>query len=282
VTSVGEIIKSVLPFGLSSSLPGLRVVLRAMFKKQLLLMIRYRVNFFFRLASMYLLFAVIFFGGKAATSRVGGEVSEFSSTFEGIIVGWFLLTMVQASYSSLHSNVTSESQWGTLEQLYMSPYGFGWIMALKNIVNVLFAVLWGVMMLILMMVTTWTWFIIDIFTIAPIIIFTILPVLGIGLVSAGLALIYKKIGGVNSIMQFVFIGLIAVPVTDQSLLQLLPVAQGSAMLQEAMRNGVKIWEFSLFELIILVVPGLIYYIIGYVVFRYCEHVARRKGVMGHY
>lgn len=261
---------------------GRHVLLRAMVVKRLLLTVRYRVNLLFQLLGLYVFFAIVFFGGQAAVSRAVNGPTSLSSTFEGFIVGWFLWTMAQTAYQNVHSDITSESQWGTLEQLYISPYGFGWVMGLKSAVNVLLSVFLGGVLLVLMMVTTWTWFTVDVVTLVPIIVLTIMSVLGLGFVVGGLALVYKKVGSINNLMQFVLMGLIAAPVADKPLLNFLPLAQGSAMLQEAMRDGVALWEFSTVDISILVGTGVGYFTIGFLVFSYASKVARRRGVMGHY
>ncbi|ELY79455.1 hypothetical protein C486_10659 [Natrinema gari JCM 14663] len=254
-----------------------------MVMKQLLLLVRYRVNFIIQIVSMYLFFAVIFFGGKAVARNIGGgAVGALSSTFDGLIVGWFLWTMAQSAYSGLQGEITSESMRGTLEHLYLSPYGFGSVMCLKIIVNVLLSFFWGAVMLVSMMVTTQIWLTVDLLTILPIIIFSLMSVIGIGFGIAGLALIYKKVGSISNLMQFGLVGLIAAPVTGISLLRFLPLAQGSAMLQMAMQEGVALWDYSLRNIALLVGTGIFYFVLGYLLFIYCATIARKRGVMGHY
>jgi ABC-2 type transport system permease protein len=107
-------------------------------------------------------------------------------------------------------------------------------------------------------------------------------VVGIGFVFAGLALLYKRIENVSQLMQFVFLGLISAPVVGIPVLRLLPLVQGSALLQEAMQNGVRLWEFSVIDLSVLVGSAVVYSLLGYLVFRWCTNRARRIGVMGHY
>ncbi|OLZ42660.1 ABC transporter [Natrinema saccharevitans] len=245
-------------------------------------MLRYPIDFAFQIVAMYLFFVGVFFGGQAIVDQVANGVEGFGETFEGIIVGWFLWTMAQTAYMGLQQDVTAESRWGTLEQLFMSPYGFNTVMSLKTIVNVLFAFLWGFVVLLLMMVTTQRWLVVDFWTVIPITILTLMPAIGIGFGIGGLALVYKKISSINSIMQFVLIGLIAAPVTDAPLVGVLPLAQGSTMLQTAMRDGTALWEFSLVDLSILLGTGLAYFLVGFVVFYYASRVARKRGVMSHY
>jgi ABC-2 type transport system permease protein len=256
-------------------------LLRAVVHKQLLLLVRYPVNTAAQLVSLYLLFAVIFFGGQAAAGEVGGA-QAMSDTFDGLIVGWFLWTMSISAYFGLSTNVTQESQWGTLEQLYMSPYGFGTVMGTKVVSNVLVSMLQGLVILALMLATTRRTRPVDLLTILPISVFALMSVAGVGFVFAGAALVYKRIGSVQQLVQFAFIGLIAAPVGEVPWLRYLPLAQGSSMLQRAMGDGVGLTGFSAFEWGVLVGTAVAYVTVGYAVFRYLTRVARRRGVMGHY
>lgn len=257
---------------------GYLTLLWAIFRMNLLLTFRYRVNFIAQLIGMYLFFAMIFFGGQAA---VGGA-NTLGGTLDALIVGWFLLTMAQDAYSSLSAEVTQESRWGTLEQLFMSPYGFGLILSAKIFANLAISLLAGLFMLVLMLLTTGRTLILDVITIAPIVVLTLLSVVGLGYMFAGLALIYKQIDNISQLMQFGIIGLIAAPAADMVILMGLPLVQGSAMLQDTMREGVRLWEFSPFELGVLIAVAVIYWGIGYFIFTFCLHVARRRGVMSHY
>lgn len=259
------------------------ILLWTMLRMNFLLMIRYKVNFAVQLVGMYLFFALIFFGGQEAVrSTGGGGMSSLGSTLDSVIVGWFLWTMAQNAYSSLSGVVTQESRWGTLEQLYMSPHGFGRIMSTKIIVNLVLSLIMGSIMLALMLLTSGRTLAIDLITVFPIVVLTLMSIIGIGFVIGGLTLIYKKLSSVSSLMQIVLIGLIAAPAAEIFMLRFLPLVHGSWMLQAAMRDGVKIWEFDPINLGILVGTGVVYTVIGYLVFRICSQIARKRGVMGHY
>ena len=263
-------------------LAGIPTLLWAIAYKQFLLIVRYRVNFVGRIVGTYLFFAILFFGGQAAVAGVGGTTAGMDATLDGFIVGWFLFTMAQSAYFSLSRGVTVESEWGTFEQLYMSPYGFGAVMAGKVLVNIIESVFFGAIILILMLVTTGRTLTVDVLTLAPVIALGLLSIVGIGFVFAGLTLIYKKIQSFGQFIQFAIIGLIAAPVAEIPVLRALPLVQGSSMMQDTMRHGIRLWEFPTVDLAILVVVGLFYSLAGYAVFRYCSHVARKRGVMGHY
>ena len=262
-------------------LAGRHVMLAAVLYKKALLLVRYPVNTGAQVFSIYMFFAVIFFGGKAAAESMGGGMA-LTPTLEGLIVGWFLWTMSIIAYFSLSTNVTQEAQWGTLEQLYMSPYGFGSVVAAMVVANLLESLVWGGTILALMLLTTSQTLAVDLLTIVPISVLALMSVVGIGFVFGGLALLYKRIENVSQLMQFVLIGLIAAPVAGVSPLRFLPLVQGSAMLQAAMRQGTHLWQFPTVDLVILVGTALLYSLAGYGVFLLLGRRARRKGVMGHY
>lgn len=255
---------------------SLLALIRVLVYKHLILLVRYPVNTATRLLTLVVLFAVVFFGGQA----VAGP--SLTDSLDGIIVGFFLFTLSITAYSGLAWNVTHEAQWGTLERLFMSPYGLGTVMAVKTLVNVLMSFFWAAVLLVIMMVTTDRWLTIDPLTIIPILGLTLMSVVGIGFLFAGLALLYKRIESVFQIVQFGFIGLIAAPTGKIELLKLLPVTHGSHLTQIAMKNGIHLWEFPLGELGLLVVTSLFYLLAGYYCFYRASIEARTRGVMGHY
>jgi ABC-2 type transport system permease protein len=258
---------------------GLRGFLRffvAAFRKKLLLLVRYPVNTVSQFGTILLVFLVVFYGGNAVAP------AAISDSIEGIIVGYLLWSMSITAYSGLSWGVTREAQWGTLEQLFMSPFGFGPVMVVKTVVNVLESFLWGSATLLVMMVVTGRWLSVDPLTVLPLGALAIAPAVGIGFAFGGLAIRFKRIENAFQLAQFVFIGLIAAPVAQYPLMKWLPLAQGSQLLQTAMTDGVALWNLPSGELAVLVVTALGYLLVGYAAFHYCQRWARREGVMGHY
>lgn len=245
-------------------------------RKRILLLIRYPVNTLSQFLTIYLLFLVIFLGGRAVAP------ATITDSLAGIIVGYLLWTMSLTAFAGLSWNVTREAQWGTLEQLYMSPFGFGHVMAIKMVVNVVESFLWGAGILVLMMATTGQLVHVDPVTVVPLIALSVAPAVGIGFALGGVAVRFKRIENAFQIVQFVLIGLIAAPISDVPLVQWLPLAQGSAMLQRTMAQGASLWALPLEELVVLMVTGVGYLALGFLVFQWCQRWARRAGVMGHY
>lgn len=263
------------------STPWVWTLWRAQIKKRLLLTVRYRVNFLGNLVSTYMTFAVLFFGGQAAVYAVGpaGNIGE---TLSGLVVGWFLYVTAMSAYNGLSRTIASESKRGTLEQLYMTPYGFGRVMSGIVITSVINSLLFGLIALSLALVTAQRPLSLNLLTVLAVVALGLFSICGVGFAFGGLALIYKRIGSIAQLMQYVIIATIAAPLIDVPGAHLVPLGQSSTMLQDAMRRGVRLWEFPPAELGVLVGVAVAYLAVGYVVFRVCSRVARRRGVMGEY
>ncbi|WP_049924387.1 ABC transporter [Halopiger djelfimassiliensis] len=268
--------ESSLPTGTDRRLRHLLALGRQLLVKRFVLLVRYPVNTLGRFLTTFVFFLVIFFGGQA----MGGPA--FDDSLGGLIVGFFLFTLTVTAYSGLAWNITREAQWGTLEQLFMSPHGFGTVFVLKSIVNVLESFLWGFSMLGAMVVLTGQPLVVDVVTIVPIATLALLSVIGIGFLFAGLALLYKRLENVFQLVQFAFVGLIAAPAADTPAVTVLPLVKGSELLLIAMNDGTSLGEFPLADLGLLFAVGVGYAGLGYVAFHLAQRRARRRGVMGHY
>ena len=255
---------------------SLRTLSRAVAVKELILLRRYPVDSASQLFTIYLYFLVLFFGGQ---TLMGPTIVE---SFNGIIIGFFLWTIASLAFGHLAWTVTLEAQWGTFEQLYMSPFGIGTVMLVKAAVGLLFNFGWGVLMLILMVITSGRSLALDIDTVLVLGFLTIVPAVGIGFVFAGLAVLYKRIESFIQLMNIGFIGLIAAPVGDFPWLKVLPLAQGSYLLRQNMEQNRTLWELPPVELFVLLLTGVVYLGLGYAVFRWSQHRARRDGLLGQY
>lgn len=223
--------------------------------------------------TLYMIFLFVFLGAK---SFLGNK------TIEGIVVGFWIWGSTLDSYSLLSLSLISEARLGTLEQLFMIPYGFKWVSAAMIIANFIYSFLIQSLILILMMITTGKFLHLDVVSIIPLWIITIIAIHGLGFMLGGLALIYKRISSSYQIMQLVFAFLIAAPVEKHLYLKFLPLGLGYRMIQKVMHDGIKIWELPGTDLLILSFTSFFYLFIGFAVFSYFEKKARNMGVLSHY
>lgn len=259
-----------------ASLTESYVLARAVAYKSLILRVRYAFNTVTNLFTIYVFFALLFFGGRAVAPQA------ITNSLTGIIVGFFLLLMATVAYSDLSWELVREAQWGTLEQLYMSPLGFRRVVFLKTAVNILVAFAFGVVLLGLMLLTTGKGLALDPLTVVPLGILALGPAVGVGYVLGGLALLFKRVENVFQIVQFSFVGLVAAPVDAYPLLKLLPLALGADLLRSAMGEGLRLWQLPATDLALLVVEAVVYVAVGHVVFGWLARRARAGGKLGKY
>jgi ABC-2 type transport system permease protein len=251
-------------------------LLKAVIYRDILIWVRYPLNAALGIFMGVFFFALMFYGG----TLVAGPA--FSDSIEGLIVGYFLWTLSLGAYSGIMNDIQSEASWGTLERHFMTPFGFGPVVFAKSIAIVFRTFMTSAVVLVVMLLITGTALELNFVTVLPVATLTIAGALGLGLVMGGLSVLYKRISNVANLLQFAFIGLISAPAFDIPWLRVLPLAQGSAMLQRAMLDGTRLWEFDLLTIAVLLGTSLFYLLSGYAIFGLATRRARRLGVLGDY
>ncbi len=239
---------------------------------------RYMFNTASQLVMFYVIFLLIFFGTKA----VGGSAISVGETLEGIIVGYFLWTLSIYAYGDMSSGIMAEAQMGTLEQLYLSRTGFWFVSACSSAVNLIVYLLISTVLLLAAMVSTGKWLQLDLISILPVLLLTLIGPYGVGFIVGGLALVFKRVQVVSQIMQFFFLGFLLIPVTIYPLAKYLPLAMGNVLVRRIMVDGLRLWEVPPRELVVLTATGLFYLVLGIAVFSYATRVARTRGLLGQY
>jgi len=243
--------------------------------KEWIILKRYWLNTLAGLLATYCIFLFIFIGGTTAFPRVADSI-------DGIIVGYFLSVLAIAAYQDNTSKITRESQWGTLEKLYLSPLGFMKVILANLTVTIVYSFLFSSAVLVLMLVTSNESLALDPVTIVPIATLAIFSIIGVGLAFAGLAVLYKRIGQLVNIFQFIIFGLVAAPLSGHPAVYALPLAQGSKMLQVAMKNGTSLWEFPVSDILLLLIVAISYLLGGSIFFVKSTNRARRLGILDDY
>ncbi|WP_340099871.1 ABC transporter permease [Salinibaculum salinum] len=255
---------------------GYLLLAKAVLYREWLIFVRYPANAVGGIVISLFFFGVLFYGGR----MIAGQA--LTDSLEGIIVGYFLWTLSVGAYSALSNDIASEVQWGTLERHVMTPFGFAPVAFLKGIAKIVRTFLTSSLILAVMLVVTQTPLQLPVGTIVVVSTLAIASVLGLGFAAGGVAVLYKQIGNWLNLLQFGFILLISAPAFDLGWVRLLPLAQGSALLQRAMVDGTRLWEFPLLDLAVLVGTAVGYVFLGYVVFERTTRRARKLGVLGDY
>lgn len=248
----------------------------ALLKKEVVTNLRYGVNFVVGQLSFFLVFIIIVEGGR----RVAGP--SFGDRLGGLVVGYLVFFIAQFAFTEVSGLITKESQWGTLERLYLSPLGFGRVVAVAILASFCFVSVQIALQLLLALVFTGESLVIDPVTVIPVATLGGMSVLGIGLAVGGATLLYKRLENATTLFSFAVIALISAPVDQLPWLRLFPIVQANYLLGEAMRNGIRLWEFSPQALGVLIAVGVGYLAAGYGLFRLFLRRARIRGVLGDY
>jgi ABC-2 type transport system permease protein len=164
----------------------------------------------------------------------------------------------------------------------MTPFGFAPVAFLKGVAKVVRTFLTSAVILAAMLLLTGTTLELNVLTVVPVAVLSIASVLGLGFAAGGVTVLYKRVGNWLNLLQFGFVVLISAPAFDLGWAKFLPLAQGSALLQRAMIDGTRLWEFPAADLAVLVGVAVGYVTLGYLVFQYATRRARRLGVLGDY
>ncbi len=255
---------------------GLLILFKNIFIKEFLMWKRYLFNTLSAIISIVLIFVVMFLGLKFVGAK------NFGSTIEGLIVGFFIWTYSIMAYSTLSWGIVEEARMGTLEQLYMSPYGFTWISFFYVISNFILSIGIAVPVLIFMMMITGRFLHIDVISLFLLLLLTMSAGFGIGYITGGMGLVFKRIRAFFQILQFIFIGFISIPVDKYPIFKILPFSLGTHLIARNMIDGVPIWRMPLLDLIFLLLNAIFYMAAGILIFKIFERMAKERGTLGHY
>ncbi|WP_047979779.1 ABC transporter [Ornithinibacillus contaminans] len=252
-------------------------VLNANIRREYLLLKRYMPN----TIAMIITFYVLFLGMFAGISLIGDPSSQ-DTNIQYVIVNyifWFLAMLV---VNDIGWQITNEATQGTLEQLGMSPIGIWKIMMSRLISTTIIEFIIIIALLYLSMLTAGQWLNVDVLSILPILILTLISMFGLGMIIAGFTMILKQIQAFLQILQFLLAGLTFVPLSVAPFLAFFPFVKGIDMVRDVMINGVSISQFPIGDILILVFNAVFYFGLGLIIFLRCERFAMQKGLLAHY
>lgn len=249
----------------------------AVLRRRVIELKRYAFNTFSSVATIYLVFLLMFLGARF----VAGPGEMFGETLEGLIVGFSVWTFAIIAYSEMSWAVMQEAQQGTLEQLYMTPAGFGWVALSLAVSSFLASFAFVVPIVVLMMVTTGRYLRLDMLSLLPLLTLTLPAVYGIGLAMAGLALVFKRIQAMFQILQFVFVAFLFVP-AEPLWAKALPLTWGAQLIRRVVVGGERLTEIPGADIAWLAAGSVLWVTLGIAAFTVCERTARRRGLLGHY
>lgn len=226
---------------------------------------------------------MLFYGLFLGTRYVAGPGLQFGDRLDAIIIGYVLWTLVLFIIFDIAANLQIESQIGTLEQVFLSPFGAPKVFLARALAGLTLNLTLnlGILLTILVLTGSRLYF-------PPTLLLPLVSILfaayGLAFAMGSLALLLKRIQQLLSLIQFALLFLIAAPTeTWQGPLRILgflmPMTSGAGILRNLMARGQSLEPLPVF---LALLNGLVYFSLGLGIFRACEREAKRRGILGGY
>lgn len=239
----------------------------------------------FDVLTQLVVIGVIFIGASFFLGNGQFNPHQLTVLFLGYVV-WFYARIV---IMSTGADLVGEAQAGTLEQMYMTPARtevlvLGRVLAtlLTTTIMVFMTAIALVLILGISIPLRWEGLVILFLTMAGL--------FGFALLLGGLTLVFKQVESLADLIQnaLLFLTGSLLPIDHfppwlAAFSRTLPITQGIDVLRKVLLNGqslVAAWNDQ--SLIWLIVNSLIYLILGWVIFKRCEQVAKKQGSLSHY
>jgi ABC-2 type transport system permease protein len=251
----------------------------AEFRRSWILFVRYPIEAIGGIVFTTAIFYALFL----STRYIAGPASQFGDRLDAIVVGYVLWDLLLFIMTDITGRLQYEAQTGTLEQLFLSPFGAPVIFVMRALASLVLHLALTVTILLIIMTLTGSRLEFPPILLLP--LFTVLlAAYGLAFAMASLALLLKRIQQLLGIFQFGLLFLIATPVETwtgslQVVGRLLPMTTGAGLLRDLMARGERM-NPELFAFALL--NGLGYFTIGLLIFRLAEREAKRRGLLGGY
>ena len=225
----------------------------------------------------------IFYGLFLSARYIAGPSLQFGDRLDAIVVGYTLWSLVLFIMTDIAGGLQYEAQTGTLEQLFLSPFGAPMVFVMRAFASLVLrlAVILSILLIIIALTGSRLEF-------PPTLLLPLLTVLlgayGLAFMMGSLALLLKRVQQLLGIFQFALLFLMATPTETwagslQVVRWLLPMTAGAGLLRDLMARGeaLNLAQFSL-----ALLNGIGYFTVGLLIFRFAERSAKRRGMLGGY
>jgi ABC-2 type transport system permease protein len=226
---------------------------------------------------------VIFYGLFLSVQYIAGPQVQFGDRLDAIIIGYVLWALMIFILGDIAGGLQNEARTGTLEQLFLSPYGASRVFLTRAIASLLLNLGMNLSILLIIVVLTGSQLSFPP-TLLPPLLAVLTAAYGVAFTMGSLALLLKQVQQLLSIFQFALLFLFTAPVetwtgTAQLVGYLLPMTPGVGLLRDVMARGN---ELNSMTLAIAFLNGAFYLGAGLLLFRLAERETKRRGKLGGY
>lgn len=225
----------------------------------------------------------VFYGIFLSTQYMAGPTTNFGERLDSVVVGYVIWTLVLYIVNDIANNLQQEAQTGTLEQVFLSPFGAPRVFLARAVASLTLRLLLIAVVLTIIMTTTGSRLAFPLLLLLPLATL-ILSAYGLAFFIGSFALVLKKVQQVLGLFQFVLLFLLAVPTENWEggarwVAILLPILPSTGLLRDLMaRNQGLDWGLWAIAL----ANGMVYFVLGTCAFRWAEEKAKRQGSLGGY
>lgn len=252
---------------------------RAELRRTWTLYVRYPMDYVSGLLIMLVTFYVIVMGAR----YISGPALAFGERLDSVILGYWLWNIAIISFSYTATAINQDAAVGTLEQIFLSPFGPVRVFLVRSFASIGLNMLTSAIMLGLLLLLTGRRLSFPPMLVLPL-VSLLVTTYGIGLLVSGLTLLAKQLNQFLAILQFLFLPLVLVPFETWEgptrLVGLLfPVAPSAAILRGLMARAE---SPSMLAIGIAAANAAAYFVIGVWLFRIADRQARTRGLLGQH
>ncbi|MEL6603051.1 MAG: ABC transporter permease [Cyanobacteria bacterium J06614_10] len=225
----------------------------------------------------------VFYGIFLSTQYMAGSSNVFGERLDTVVVGYVIWSLVLYIVNDIATNLQMEASTGTLEQVFLSPFGAPSVFFARAIASLTLRFLLILLVLSIIMAITNSQL-----SFPPILLLPLGALLigayGLAFLIGACALVFKRVQQLLSLFQFLLFFLLAAPTENWTgpariFATVLPILPSTGLLRDVMARGQGLnwglWAIALTN-------SLIYFAIGTLLFRWSENKAKQQGSLGRY
>ena len=225
----------------------------------------------------------VFYGLFLSARYIAGPALQFGDRLDAIVVGYVLWTLVLSVMTDIAFGLQYEAQVGTLEQVFLSPFGALKVFLARAIASLTLRLTLNLSILLIILALTGSRLYFPVSLLLPLIA-VLLGAYGLAFTMGALALLLKRVQQLLGIFQFALLFLMTAPTETwagplQVLGLLLPMTPGAGILRSLMARGQALdpaqFALALFN-------GAGYFALGLLLFGWAEREAKRRGILSGY
>jgi len=222
-----------------------------------------------------------------ATSQLSNEV------FLKIVVGFLLWWYATSIFSEMSLYILEEATLGTLEQVFTALTPFHVFIFSRIIATILRSTFWMITfgaILFVIFPNKFHWPQVNAFAFTLIIVLSLLTAIGLGFVLLGLSLLYKRMGALLGLIEYIllffsgiFFALPSYPFGVRIIVYILPLSWGIENLRLLLVEGIPLSKLMIMSpMFFLLLSTMSYIFLGIGVYRVCLKKAMTQGKLAHY